>query len=163
MLWYKGWLETRFRLLFVTGYTIFLLLFQHSVRNATPPPGGKNPALGFVMFSNPTLVLMACALLGGAGIVTQPSLQATKGLHGSTLARTPLHACKQAPLVRGPCRYWMAGSGVRNCGALLRNVACIACIQDAGNADGDDRICGNAYRLCLGPLLLLCVAGYFSR
>jgi hypothetical protein len=37
------------------------------------------------MFSNPTLVLMACALLGGAGIVTQPSLQATKGLHGSTL------------------------------------------------------------------------------
>jgi len=85
MLWYKGWLETRFRLLFVTGYTIFLLLFQHSVRNATPPPGGKNPALGFVMFSNPTLVLMACALLRGAGIVTQPSLQATKGLHGSTL------------------------------------------------------------------------------
>jgi len=85
MLWYKGWLETRFRLLFILGFTTFILLLQYSVRTATPPPGARDPAFGLILFSNPTLVLMLCALLGGAGIVTQPSLQATKGLHGSTL------------------------------------------------------------------------------
>src|SRR5260370_37415313 len=85
MLWHKGWMETRFRLLFTVGFTTLILILQYSVRTAAPPPGAKSPALGLVMFSNPTLVLMVCALLGGAGIVTQPSLQATKGLHGSTL------------------------------------------------------------------------------
>ena len=58
MFWYKGWLETRFKLLFLVGFATFLLFFQYSVRNAAPPPGAKNPALGFVMFSTPILVLM---------------------------------------------------------------------------------------------------------
>ena len=77
MLWNKGWMETRFRLLFTLGFTTLILALQYSIRTAAPS-GAKNPALGLVMFSNPTLVLMVCALLGGAGIVTQPSLQATK-------------------------------------------------------------------------------------
>jgi hypothetical protein len=85
MLWYKGWLETRFRLLFTLVFATFILLLQYSTRTAAPQPPGKGAVYGLVMFSNPTLVLMICALLGGAGIVTQPSLQATKGLHGSTL------------------------------------------------------------------------------
>jgi hypothetical protein len=85
MLWHKGWLETRFRLLFVLGFTAVNLGLQYSARTAAIPPHGRNPALGLILFSNPTLVLMVCALLGGAGIITQPSLQATKGLHGSTL------------------------------------------------------------------------------
>lgn len=85
MLWYKGWLETRFRLLFVVGWAAVFLGLQHFGRTTTPGPGTKGPAFVLVMFSNPILVLMVCALLGGAGIVTQASLQATKGLHGSTL------------------------------------------------------------------------------
>jgi len=85
MLWYKGWLETRFRLLFVVGWAAVFLGLQYFGRTTTPAPGAKGPAFVLVMFSNPILVLMVCALLGGAGIVTQPSLQATKGLHGSTL------------------------------------------------------------------------------
>jgi hypothetical protein len=64
MLWHKGWMETRFRLLFTVGFTTLILVLQYSVRPAAPPPGAKSPALGLVMFSNPTLVLMVCALLG---------------------------------------------------------------------------------------------------
>jgi ABC-2 type transport system permease protein len=84
MLWYKGWLETRFKLLFTLGFTIFLLFFQHSVASAAPHRGAKNLVVGFVTLSNPFLVVMVCALLAGAGVITQPSFQATKGLHGST-------------------------------------------------------------------------------
>jgi hypothetical protein len=39
MFWYKGWLETRFRLLFLIGFTMLILFFQYSVRNAATPPG----------------------------------------------------------------------------------------------------------------------------
>jgi hypothetical protein len=101
MLWHKGWMETRFRLLFTVGFTTLILVLQYSVRTAAPTPGAKSPALGLVMFSNPTLVLMVCALLGGAGIVTQPSLQATKGLHGSTLFTLSLPVSRLRLLASG--------------------------------------------------------------
>jgi hypothetical protein len=112
MLWHKGWLETRFRLLFILGFTTLILVLQHSVRTAAPSPGAKSPALGLVMFSNPTLVLMACALLGGAGIVTQPSLQATKGLHGSTLFTLSLPASRLRLLAVRASIGWLEAIGV---------------------------------------------------
>lgn len=80
MLWHKGWLETRFRLCMVLGFMCLILFLWHSL-----PPGDKTPALGLVQYTNPSFVVMICALLAGAGIATQPSFQATKGLHGSTL------------------------------------------------------------------------------
>ena len=70
MLWYKGWLETRFRLLFTLGIATLILVLQYSARNAAPPPGGKSAAFGLVMVGSPTLVLLLCAMLGGAGVVT---------------------------------------------------------------------------------------------
>jgi hypothetical protein len=85
MLWHKAWLETRFRLLFTLGFMVLLLVFTYSSRTAAPAAGARSPIVGIVLFSNPTFVVMACAMLAGAGIATQPSLQATKGLHGSTL------------------------------------------------------------------------------
>jgi hypothetical protein len=33
MLWHKGWLETRFRLLFTLGITLFILTIHYSIRN----------------------------------------------------------------------------------------------------------------------------------
>jgi hypothetical protein len=110
MLWHKGWLETRFRLLFTLGFTTLILVLQHSIRTATPP--GKNAALGLIMFSNPTLVLMVCALLGGAGIVTQPSLQATKGLHGSTLFTLALPVSRLRLLAVRASIGWLESVGV---------------------------------------------------
>ena len=94
MLWdtllYKGWLETRFRLLFVVAFMGVLLALLHSVPAVAAIPGGRIPVFGVVLFSNPTFVLMACGMLAGTGIVTQPSFQASKGLHGSTLVTLSL-------------------------------------------------------------------------
>ncbi|HEX4136250.1 MAG TPA: hypothetical protein VHY84_16670 [Bryobacteraceae bacterium] len=84
MLWYKGWLETRFRLVFVlVVFGSFLIFFSMAAR--APVTGPVKPLVGFVSFSVPMFVVMMCAMLAGAGIATQPSLQAAKGLHGSTL------------------------------------------------------------------------------
>jgi len=83
MLWQKGWLETRFRLLFMLGFLVFWLVFFSIA--AKTPAGGAKTLVGFVEFSIPSFVVMICAMLAGAGINTQPALQATKGLHGSTL------------------------------------------------------------------------------
>jgi hypothetical protein len=84
MLWYKGWLETRFRLLLLLVLLgSFLVFFSFAAR--APVSGRIKPIVGFVSFSVPAFVVMACAMLAGAGIATQPSVQAAKGLHGSTL------------------------------------------------------------------------------
>jgi hypothetical protein len=112
MFWYKGWLETRFKLLFLVGFATLLLFFQYSVRNAATPPGGKNPALGFVMFSTPGLVLMLCAILGGAGIATQPSFQASKGLHGSMLFTLSLPVSRLRLLAIRASIGWLEVAGV---------------------------------------------------
>jgi hypothetical protein len=112
MLWHKGWLETRFRLLFSLGFTTIIVVLQYSARTAAPPPGGKSAAFGLVMFGSPTLVLMVCALLGGAGIVTQPSLQATKGLHGSTLFTLSLPASRLRLLAVRASIGWFEAAGV---------------------------------------------------
>ena len=112
MLWHKGWLETRFRLLFTLGFTTIILVLQYSARTAAPPPGGKSAAFGLVMFAGPTLVLMVCALLGGAGIVTQPSLQATKGLHGSTLFTLSLPVSRLRLLAVRASIGWFEAAGV---------------------------------------------------
>ncbi|MDE1176663.1 MAG: hypothetical protein PW789_08645 [Edaphobacter sp.] len=89
MLWYKGWLETRYRLLFCMGWATVFLGLMRPWRMAAPAPGatasGHGAVYGLVALACPTLLLVACAMIGGSGIVTQPSLQASKGLHGSTL------------------------------------------------------------------------------
>lgn len=80
MLWYKGWLETRFRVLFVL--VIFLFLMVLIERNTDT----HNPSSQDVerILNNFTLyLLMIPTMLGGAGIKTQPLLRTTKGLHGS--------------------------------------------------------------------------------
>jgi hypothetical protein len=45
----------------------------------------KAVVLGMIAFYNIVPMIMTCAMLAGAGIDTQPTFQASKGLHGSTL------------------------------------------------------------------------------
>lgn len=78
MLWYKGWLETRLRLLLVLAFVGFVLYIQSSQHSAKSISQTLQNTV-------PTIVMMFCAMLGGAGIATQPPFQATKGLHGSIL------------------------------------------------------------------------------
>jgi Ca2+/Na+ antiporter len=77
MLWYKGWLETRFRLVFVLAVVALLFIAQSH--------GGDKVQVRGAIFMAGASVWLICVFLAAAGIVTQQSLQAVKGLHGSTL------------------------------------------------------------------------------
>jgi hypothetical protein len=79
MLWHKGWLETRLRLLFVVVWeALFLgLAYFRGVKTWA--------AFAAVLIGGAALGAFAPILLAGSGINTQPPFQATKGLHGSTL------------------------------------------------------------------------------
>jgi Ca2+/Na+ antiporter len=77
MLWYKSWLETRFRLVFVLAVVALTLSVQLT--------GGNKVDVRALVFMAGMSVWLICVFLGAAGIVTQQSLQAAKGLHGSTL------------------------------------------------------------------------------
>jgi hypothetical protein len=78
MLWYKGWFETRFKIIVALGFGLF---FVFTLRNASPMSTaaleGSMAVLAFYWALMPFL-------LAGAGIRTQASFRATKGLHGST-------------------------------------------------------------------------------
>jgi hypothetical protein len=79
MLWHKGWLETRLRLLFVLLWAaLFLgLAYFRGVKTLA--------AFAAILFGGAALGAFAPVLLAGSGVSTQPAFQATKGLHGSTL------------------------------------------------------------------------------
>jgi len=84
MLWYKGWLETRFRILFMLMFAVFpiplLTLTQHTVDPAHPASLAEVAgAVGFFAVYYSFVPLM----LAGSGIKTQADLQPRKGLHGS--------------------------------------------------------------------------------
>jgi hypothetical protein len=81
MLWYKGWLETRIRLLVTFGVVIAFLSFMH----AHAVHDMKPAAIAGMILTPKLSVIWICAFLAGSGIATQPSFQATKGLHGSTV------------------------------------------------------------------------------
>jgi hypothetical protein len=83
MFWYKGWLETKFKLLLMLGCMVFYLIVFYLMRTTAAPPGAS-PASVFGLTAT-TFAALLYTWLAGAGIDTQPSFQATKGLHGSTL------------------------------------------------------------------------------
>ena len=85
MLWYKGWLETRYRLVFLLLFLGLMLSLQyyalHDMQNIIAREGPKSMVLGMMAFTAlPTLIIFV--IMAGAGIVTQ-TLLATRGIHGS--------------------------------------------------------------------------------
>jgi hypothetical protein len=82
MLWYKGWLETRYRLLFALAFFGILLIQAYMLRGAKPQVPAAETVRIFAI-STIFLVVTLCGMVSGAGIATQPSIQAAKGLHGS--------------------------------------------------------------------------------
>jgi hypothetical protein len=114
MLWHKGWLETRFRLLFALFMVTILLAM--GIR----PMATQQGVTGDVLYSCPVLVVMACALLAGAGVTTQPSFVVTKGIHGSTLFTLSLPVSRLRLLSIRALVGWLEAAGVLGalCGAL---------------------------------------------
>lgn len=80
MLWYKGWLETRFRILIVLVFVLFPVALRATrPRNTSAAVADEErsfPYLGFFWS-------LAPVMLAGAGMKTQGSLRTTKGFHGS--------------------------------------------------------------------------------
>ena len=85
MLWLKGWLETRFRLLFMLAFTALPLYSMHSAGAHASARSVSGLAAGLASHVIPFFIVFTCAFLAGAGIATQTPFQASKGLHGSTL------------------------------------------------------------------------------
>jgi hypothetical protein len=106
MLWHKGWLETRYRLLFALGFVGLFQILQY--KNGTTPQGIS----GLVQFTVPVLVVMTYSLLAGAGIATQPSLVASKGIHGSTLFTLSLPVSRLRLMSVRAAIGWLEGIGV---------------------------------------------------
>jgi hypothetical protein len=80
MLWYKGWLETRFRILFVL--VMVLSAIGSVLRHIDPPV--PHAAAENLLNALTFFLLLIPVMLAGAGIKTQRILFGTaKGLHGS--------------------------------------------------------------------------------
>lgn len=78
MLWYKAWLETRWRMLLPLVMILFAVYAAHSVGNARPnAPHGAAPNFIQIFW------MIAALTLAGSGIATEAVFQAKKGLHGS--------------------------------------------------------------------------------
>jgi len=113
MLWYKGWLETRFRFLFALAFSGAMLARAYSAGVHTL--AGVKPLAGFAAI----LVAMLCGMLAGAGIATQPAMQATKGLHGSMMFTLSLPVSRFRLLAARAALGWLeiaGGIGALCCG-----------------------------------------------
>jgi hypothetical protein len=134
MLWQKGWLETRFRLLFTLGMTLFVLSVQRSAHMSSVPPAHADAAvlsataranaviLSAMTFANAIPLIVVCAMLAGAGIATQPSFQAAKGVHGSCLFTLSLPVSRLRLLATRAAVGWLelvAEIAILCCGTWL--------------------------------------------
>lgn len=84
MLWYKGWLETRIRLVFIVALMVVVVGVQYSHQHTHQGPPAMPALTAFVSLTLINVVLVG-AIFGGAGITTQPSFVVQRGVHGSTL------------------------------------------------------------------------------
>ena len=156
MLWHKGWLETRYRLLFALGFVGLFQVLQH--KPGTTPQG----IFAFVQFTVPVLVVMTYSLLAGAGVATQPSFVASKGIHGSTLFTLSLPVSRLRLMSVRAAIGWLEGIGVIGvlCCALW---FLVSCTQGNGGAGNDASVCRYTHCLRICDLFRIGVAGDFSR
>ncbi len=106
MLWFKGWLETRYRMAFSLVFIAIVLVVTHVAGTKPPPPGARPLEALSIMIQSFVVVLFS--MLSGAGINTQPALQATKGLHGSTLFTLSLPVSRLRLLAIRSTMGWFA-------------------------------------------------------
>jgi hypothetical protein len=80
MLWYKNWLETRYRFLWGSGMLLFFVVFNFFALGTAPGLQVQ------ILFANQGIYwLVLPLLLAGTGVMTQSTFRPARGLHGSTL------------------------------------------------------------------------------
>lgn len=77
MLWYKAWLETRWRMLMPLALMLFVLFTGHSKGQLVPGPKSVLAVLPFWWLLLPLVT-------AGSGIDTETPFRVLKGVHGST-------------------------------------------------------------------------------
>jgi hypothetical protein len=120
MLWYKGGLETRLRLLFSLAFFGIFLIQAHVMSGVKPPDGVKADPVKVYAITEIFLVATLCGMVAGAGIATRPAFQGAKGLHGSTLFTLSLLVSRLRLFAVRAGLGWleMAGGGAAMCGGL---------------------------------------------
>jgi hypothetical protein len=111
MLWYKGWLESRFRLLFSLAFFGIFLVQAHVMSGIKPPSGVQEDPVKVFVITEIFLVATLCGMVAGAGIATQPALQGAKGLHGSRLFTLSLPVSRLRLLTVRAGIGWMEMAG----------------------------------------------------
>lgn len=119
MLWYKAWLETRWRFLFMIGS---LMLVWFGIPLLVPGAPMKRLWLGLQLGS---ILLYCCTalFLAGSGINTQTTYAATSGFHGSMLFTLSL------PVSRRRLLFVRAGLGAIETGVFVAMMAGLTLLQ----------------------------------
>lgn len=105
MLWIKGWHETRFRLVFTLCILILYLVTTHSESLTAAAERG-------IVVGSMVLVAVISGMLAGAGIATQPSFQASRGIHGSQLYTLSMPVSRKRLLAVRATLGWIESAGV---------------------------------------------------
>ncbi len=108
MLWYKGWLETRWRFAFSLGIMMSFVAFFYWTGMKGPAPKRIGDVLGGGMVA----VMWVATMLAAAGINTQPGFQAAKGLHGSAYFTLSLPVSRFRLLLVRSTLGWLMQTGV---------------------------------------------------
>jgi hypothetical protein len=83
MLWYKGWLETRFKIVFALLFAVFPIpLFTLVAPHPATPMSPDGPAIHGVVGFFALYYSIVPMMLAGSGVKTQ-LLRSGKGFHGS--------------------------------------------------------------------------------
>jgi hypothetical protein len=111
MLWYKAWLETRWRFVFMVGSILLVWLLPLWLPSHSAVPASRlwfGLQLGSVLLS-----MLAAIYLAGSGINSQTMYAATTGFHGSMLFTLSL------PVSRRRLLFVRAGLGAILTGVLV--------------------------------------------
>lgn len=113
MLWYKGWLETRWKFLFILAlYGVVFIIGTNSPQPAATAGSKAPPQVMALTLTSTMVMLFACVFLAGAGIATQPSFAVTKGMHGSTLFTLSLPVSRFRLLTTRAVLGWLETAAV---------------------------------------------------
>jgi len=129
MLWFKAWLETRWRFAFIAGTMLFAWaapLWAPLFHLRTPPGVSDSRLWMAVHLASIFLYIFAAIYLAGSGINSQTTYSATSGFHPSMLFTLSL------PVSRRRLLFVRAGLGALQTGILVAIMAAYTVFQRPG-------------------------------
>jgi hypothetical protein len=131
MLWYKAWLETRWRFVFMLGSVLLVWLAPQWLPSLgfRLPPGVPASRLWMAIHLGSVLLyIVAANFLAGSGVNSQTTYAATSGFHGSMLFTLSL------PVSRRRLLLVRAGLGALQTGVLVAIMAVYTLFHLPGGA-----------------------------